>query len=545
LVGVGVLAFVALSAAHALAQPANDNFANATSLDPIGTPGTNLDNNTGATKEAGEPLIATNAGGASIWYTWTAPSNGLASFDTIGSDFDTLLGVYVGTSVSNLTLITDDNDSGGGGASKVTFPAPAGTKFYIAVDGFDGAQGNIVLHWSTAAPIAANTNDNIASATVLSGNSGTIFDFNLFATAEAFEFPGLFGTNSMWYTWTAPSAGVVTFDTAGSTFDTVLDVYAGTNQPTFFVRTENDDFIGKRTSQISLLVTNGQVFRISVNGFQGAEGFIQFHWNLTPLPANDNFANATTLDTANLWGSISDNNLGATRETGEPNHAGFAPTNSLWYKWTAPQDGEVQMDTLGSSIDTVLGVYTGSAVGSLNQVAANDDFFTTFPIPSAGQIAQQNITAQGVDNTNIPPPPGVLVISPTNPVAPPNINFGNVSVFLNQPFTGLPTVSANGSGASGLRFNAKAGTTYYFAVDGKLGSAGAFTLNWAYHSAGMFRFASENRDTTSGIPAKSGLFGFGLSTSGYPGMALYQVAETEEFGFRGGNVNQNQLNTKR
>ena len=224
MVGVGVLAFVALSAASVLAQPANDNFANATSLDLIGTPGTNLDNNTGATKEAGEPLIATNAGGASIWYTWTAPSNGLASFDTIGSDFDTLLGVYVGTSVSNLTRIADDNDSGGGGTSKVTFPAPAGTKFYIAVDGFDGAQGNIALHWATAAPAAANTNDNIASATVLGGNSGTIFDYNVFATAEAFEFPGLFGTNSMWYTWTAPSAGVVTFDTAGSTFDTILPI---------------------------------------------------------------------------------------------------------------------------------------------------------------------------------------------------------------------------------------------------------------------------------------------------------------------------------
>lgn len=544
-----MLAFVALSAATALAQPANDNFANATSLDLVGTPGTLADNNTGATRETGEPLIATNTGGASVWYTWTAPADGLASFDTIGSDFDTLLGVYVGTSVSNLTLVADDDNSGGGGASKVTFAAPAGTQFYIAVDGTNGVQGNITLNWTMALPAAANTNDNIASATVLSGNSGTIFDYNLFATAEPFELVGfglttIFGTNSMWYTWTAPSAGVVTFDTSGSTFDTILDIYPGTNQPNFLNRFENDDFIGKRTSQVSLTVTNGQVFRLSVNGYQAAEGFIRLHWNLTPLPANDNFANAANLDTANLWGSVSDNNLGATREVGEPSHAGFVTTSSLWYKWTAPQDGEVQLDTLGSSVDTVLGVYTGTTIGSLSQVAANDDFFTTFPVPGSGQIAQQNIVAQGESSTNIPPPPGVLTISPTNPPPLPNITFGNLSVQLTQPFTGLPTVSANGSGASGLRFNAKAGVTYYFAVDSKQGTAGPFNLNWAYHSGGVFRFATENRDATTGVPAKNGILGgFVTSSTGAPGMALYQTAETEEFGFRGGRVNANQFNT--
>jgi hypothetical protein len=93
MIGISVLALVTLGAGSALAQPANDNFANATDLDPIGTPGSDADNNTGATLEPGEPLIANTTGGASVWYTWTAPTNGTVSFDTVGSGFDTLLGV--------------------------------------------------------------------------------------------------------------------------------------------------------------------------------------------------------------------------------------------------------------------------------------------------------------------------------------------------------------------------------------------------------------------------------------------------------------------
>ena len=118
--------------------------------------------------------------------------------------------------------------------------------------------------------------------------------------------------------------------------------------------------------------------------------------------------------------------------------------------------------------------------------------------------------------------------------------LGARQYLFNQPFSGLTGVgslasgvSYNGSGASGLRFNAKAGTTYYFAVDAKYGIPGQFNLNWAYHSSGVFRFASENQDQTTGVPAKP-------ST---PGMQLYQVAETEEFGLRSGQFNANQFNT--
>ena len=102
-----------------------------------------------ASKEPGEPNHAGNAGGKSIWFEWSSPAAGLVSIDTHGSSFDTLLAVYTGTSISALTTIaSNDNDGSANGTSGVSFSATAGTIYRIAVDGFNGASGNVVLNLS-------------------------------------------------------------------------------------------------------------------------------------------------------------------------------------------------------------------------------------------------------------------------------------------------------------------------------------------------------------------------------------------------------------
>src|SRR5439155_23403595 len=100
----------------------------------------------GATKEPNEPLHAGNAGGASVWWTWTAPSNGTYTITTRGSSFDTLLGIYNGTVLAGLaTVAANDDGPNMGSASLVSFTAIAGTAYQVAVDGYNGASGNIVL----------------------------------------------------------------------------------------------------------------------------------------------------------------------------------------------------------------------------------------------------------------------------------------------------------------------------------------------------------------------------------------------------------------
>ncbi len=127
----------------------NDNFANAAMVS--GTNFTALGSNTDAGREPGEALIAPRAGGRSVWYTWTAPSTAKISLDTNGSSFDTLLGVYTGPSVSQLTKVASNDDAGPGRlTSALSFQAHAGTSYYFCVDGYRGASGSVMLNLSHA-----------------------------------------------------------------------------------------------------------------------------------------------------------------------------------------------------------------------------------------------------------------------------------------------------------------------------------------------------------------------------------------------------------
>jgi hypothetical protein len=104
--------------------------------------------NVGATKEPFERNHAGILGGKSVWLQWDAAANGIATFDTKGSAFDTVLAVYTGTNVTNLAEVTSDDDSGGFHTSQVQFNAVAGTNYQIAIDGFAGDSGNISLNWN-------------------------------------------------------------------------------------------------------------------------------------------------------------------------------------------------------------------------------------------------------------------------------------------------------------------------------------------------------------------------------------------------------------
>jgi hypothetical protein len=133
--------------------PAADKVEDAVSLtdsfSPIGS------DNTNAVKEAGTPNIVPNdPGGSEVWFSYSAPvgiASGIVTFSTLGSDFDTALGVYTGTSPTNLVKVPtaiNDDDAAGYLNSQASFYAQAGTTYLIAVDGFHGAQGNIVLSWT-------------------------------------------------------------------------------------------------------------------------------------------------------------------------------------------------------------------------------------------------------------------------------------------------------------------------------------------------------------------------------------------------------------
>jgi hypothetical protein len=131
--------FIFIGALHAGAfgQQPNDNFADAETL--VGIQVHITRSNVGATKEAGEPNHANNQGGKSVWFKWTAPMSRVVSVTTNRSptNIDTLLHVYTGAALNNLSPVTGSNNiwSPTNLRSFARFNAIAGTTYYIAVDG--------------------------------------------------------------------------------------------------------------------------------------------------------------------------------------------------------------------------------------------------------------------------------------------------------------------------------------------------------------------------------------------------------------------------
>ncbi len=261
------------------AAPANDLFANAQSM--AGPTGTATGSNVGATKESGEPNHAGNAGGASIWYRWVATATAPVTIDTSGSSFDTLLGVYTGSAVNQLTTIASSDDvSKQDLTSKVTFTPVPGTTYRVAVDGYNAASGSVTLHWNQAVPPA---NDAFANAQVVTGPSGSATGSNVNATKEPGEpnHAGNAGGASIWYRWVAPASGTATIDTSGSSFDTLLGVYTGSTVGTLSGVASNDDAPGVKTSQAAFSAVSGTTYQIAVDGHNGATGSVTLHWSLT------------------------------------------------------------------------------------------------------------------------------------------------------------------------------------------------------------------------------------------------------------------------
>lgn len=227
-------------------------------------------------------------------------------------------------------------------------------------------------------------NDSFVDSDQLSGDAGRTFGSNVASTGEFGE-PNHAGVSdlgnglrSVWWTWTAPFDGNLEVDTGGSDYDTTLAVYAGSSVDALTELASNDDDPnGGLSSRVSLAVTAGQQYRIAVAGYNSRNGAVVLNHLFTPggaqAPANDNFGDRIVL--AEDWASVSGTNAFASGEPGEPDHAlASTPIQSVWWEWTPSQSGTVSIDTFGSNFDTTLAVYTGSSLGDLVQIRANDQY---------------------------------------------------------------------------------------------------------------------------------------------------------------------------
>jgi len=189
--------------------------------------------------------------------------------------------------------------------------------------------------------------------------------------------------NSLWSKWSAPGAGTMTINTLGSNFDTVLSVYTGVPLRSLTkIAGNNDAGVGLTYSSVRFQVVAGTAYYIVVDGNKSPtrSGTIILNGNgslLESFPSNNGIASAKNLGSGVTF-SESGSILAATAQSGEPALAGLPATRSVWFTYTAPANGRLVLDTVGSDFNSVLGVYSGTVgvFSSLKLLAANDDIAT-------------------------------------------------------------------------------------------------------------------------------------------------------------------------
>lgn len=284
--------------------PANDNFANRETI--TGSKGNKIFNEAtapwNATEEGSEPNVSAGVY-STVWYEWVAPSSG--NFYFAASRTQDHIFVYSGTSLGSLTQLATSTYGVPG-----LFTAVSGTAYKIQfrVLEVDVSDYNMSFFWwpSVAAPV----NDNIASATVLTGTSGSqagtlvgstietgdeviFFDHGDNATAPYFR--------SVWYKYVAPTNGEFFFDiiTDGG-FSPYVEFYLTTApSPGFgdlnpYVFDSGDGTTNPPSG--SFILTAGSVlyFYVTNWNFDPQDDDFDFTWNfsLVALPPYDNIANA-------------------------------------------------------------------------------------------------------------------------------------------------------------------------------------------------------------------------------------------------------------
>ncbi|WP_193613021.1 carboxypeptidase regulatory-like domain-containing protein [Nocardioides lijunqiniae] len=160
---LAIAGLAAVPAPASAAAPTNDDFADAQVLDTL--PATVTGDSTDATREPNEPSHADAPGGASVWFSWTAAANGFVSVDPAGTGFDTVVGVYTGPAVGDLSSVAaaDDGDAGLQGAA--TFEATQGTTYRIALDSYNGSGGAFTLTVAAAGPPTGAIRGQVTDAT--------------------------------------------------------------------------------------------------------------------------------------------------------------------------------------------------------------------------------------------------------------------------------------------------------------------------------------------------------------------------------------------
>ena len=234
--------------------------------------------------------------GADVVHEFTAAVTGTYTFDTFGSDYDSVLSVWTGCGGSEIVC----NDDFGSLQSQVTVDLTEGETVLIVVSGFAGGEGNYNLNFNGGSPGTGGCGDGFCTAALdeycgtcgfdcglcgdfscedqdIGSSFGTFFNTNVGQNDELDAACALENGPDFVYQFTAPATGVYQFDTNGSGYDTALSIWDDCNALEGEELDCDDDGGAGLQSLIQITLAANQTVMVSVSGFNGAQGAHQLN----------------------------------------------------------------------------------------------------------------------------------------------------------------------------------------------------------------------------------------------------------------------------
>jgi subtilisin family serine protease len=361
---------------------------------------------------------------ASLWWKWTAESDGSVFIDTAGSDVDANIAVYRGNEIGELLLVGrnqnytfEKRDKG------VYFNALAGKTYKFCISSSSELDlGYVRLR---VAP-GGKPDINIPFLSGIKPFNGFITKTNKIEI-KGFSYDpqpnasgvkevrtrvndGLYsvvvGTDE-WFMPVALLEGENIIEVVAVDFSDNVSEAVRLQYDYFPPDLSNDHFVNAVELNRDVVLLQAGQSRVSLTRSIGNLDYIVVkqdgalmqaeQYSLDPEDAGtlelvDPVQHDAHIEVFNpYWTTQTVSTLKATKEHQEPDHAGNEGGGSVWYRFQAPYDGVLTVDILESGFDTLMGMYMGSNVQNLVRIRSNDDAFKEDELefdPGISQLTQ-------------------------------------------------------------------------------------------------------------------------------------------------------------
>ena len=207
-----------------------------------------------------ETLSCGTASATEALFSWRAPATDYYVFDTIGSEFDTVIALK--NECDGAELACNNNLSTDATASELVQKIMLGRNLIVAVEGFAGDQGSGQLNIARVACPDSDLEDQVFPVTLSTSGAG---DDNSTSCGGA-------GQSDRAFHWVVPSDGLYAFKVVAAGYRAVISVLDGPRCKDTELGCSKSSLLGARAEVVRRLVA-GQQVSLYVDGVDGAGAF--------------------------------------------------------------------------------------------------------------------------------------------------------------------------------------------------------------------------------------------------------------------------------